>query len=309
MPVVYIASNFFENKFEVDFNELAKDLAGVAHVLVETSRQVAKKLKEVTDGRNPYNGAVQIFYSNDGSQRILPDYYDNKNKFRNEIAYSVFSKLILGKIDDEFSWTKIRYNNLLKKSRDSMEIEAICDELLAEKDSIIKQNNQRINELEELNNLFRNKLLVYENRLKKDNSISDQIVALNIQEVDLYENEIKDVLLKTIESVLHNMDMDLNQMESRKYHILKSIKLQNHVTNVAEDIVEELKSILNKDGSFNSAKRKRLIDLGFEIKEGKHYKLTYKGDDRYMITLAKTSSDYRSNMNMVSKATKKIFGY
>ena len=227
MPVVYIASNFFENKFEVDFNELAKDLAGVAHVLVETSRQVAKKLKEVTDGRNPYNGAVQIFYSNDGSQRILPDYYDNKNKFRNEIAYSVFSKLILGKIDDEFSWTKIRYNNLLKKSRDSMEIEAICDELLAEKDSIIKQNNQRINELEELNNLFRNKLLVYENRLKKDNSISDQIVALNIQEVDLYENEIKDVLLKTIESVLHNMDMDLNQMESRKYHILKSIKLQN----------------------------------------------------------------------------------
>ncbi len=309
MPVVYIASNFFENKFEVDFNELAKDLAGVAHVLVETSRQVAKKLKEVTDGRNPYNGAVQIFYSHDGSQRILPDYYDNKNKFRNEIAYSVFSKLILGKIDDEFSWTKIRYNNLLKKSRDSMEIEAICDELLAEKDSIIKQNNQRINELEELNNLFRNKLLVYENRLKKDNSISDQIVALNIQEVDLYENEIKDVLLKTIESVLHNMDMDLNQMESRKYHILKSIKLQNHVTNVAEDIVEELKSILNKDGSFNSAKRKRLIDLGFEIKEGKHYKLTYKGDDRYMITLAKTSSDYRSNMNMVSKATKKIFGY
>ena len=49
MPVVYIASNFFENKFEVDFNELAKDLAGVAHVLVETSRQVAKKLKEVTE--------------------------------------------------------------------------------------------------------------------------------------------------------------------------------------------------------------------------------------------------------------------
>ncbi|MCI8670302.1 MAG: hypothetical protein HFI34_12435 [Lachnospiraceae bacterium] len=181
MPVVYVASNFFENKYEVDFDELAKDLAGVAHVLVETSGKVAKKLKEATDGKNPYNGAAQIFYSNDGSQRILPDYYDNKNKFRNEIAYSVFSRLILGKIDDEFSWTKIRYNNLLKKSKDSIELETICDELLAEKDSIIKQNNQRIDELEELNNALRNKLLVYENRLKKDNRGSDQIVALSIQ--------------------------------------------------------------------------------------------------------------------------------
>ncbi|MCI8670303.1 MAG: hypothetical protein HFI34_12440 [Lachnospiraceae bacterium] len=105
------------------------------------------------------------------------------------------------------------------------------------------------------------------------------------------------------------MDMDSNQMESRKYHILKSISLQNHVTNVAGDIVEDLKNILNGDGSFNNAKRKRIIDLGFEIKEGKHYKLTYKGDDRYMLTLAKTPSDYRSNKNAVSKAAKKIFGY
>ena len=39
-------------------------------------------------------------------------------------------------------------------------------------------------------------------------------------------------------------------------------------------------------------------DLGFEItEEGKHYKLTYYGDDRYQATFAKTPSDFRSGKN------------
>ena len=47
--------------------------------------------------------------------------------------------------------------------------------------------------------------------------------------------------------------------------------------------------------------RQELKELGFVItEEGKHYRLTYYGDDRYQITLAKTGSDWREGKNAAS---------
>lgn len=52
---------------------------------------------------------------------------------------------------------------------------------------------------------------------------------------------------------------------------------------------------------------KDLEELGFEIEEGNHYKLTYYGNERYMIVLAKTSSDGRNGKNAASDMIKKAF--
>lgn len=105
------------------------------------------------------------------------------------------------------------------------------------------------------------------------------------------------------------MDSDPNLTESRKYHVLKSLLQQNIISDIPDETEKVLREILNGDGSFNKSKKKQLNDLGFEVEEGKHYKITYKGDSRYMFTLSKTSSDFRSNLNAVSKASNKIFGY
>ena len=44
--------------------------------------------------------------------------------------------------------------------------------------------------------------------------------------------------------------------------------------------------------------RQELKDIGFEITDdGKHYRLTYYGDDRYKTTIAKTGSDWREEKN------------
>jgi ribonuclease BN (tRNA processing enzyme) len=44
--------------------------------------------------------------------------------------------------------------------------------------------------------------------------------------------------------------------------------------------------------------KQRLQELGFEITEdGKHYKLTYYGDNRYFTSVAKTPSDNRTGNN------------
>ena len=54
--------------------------------------------------------------------------------------------------------------------------------------------------------------------------------------------------------------------------------------------------------------RQELLNLGFEITEiGKHYKLTYHGDPRYMVTIPKTPSDNRSGSNCAAKINKMMF--
>jgi ribonuclease BN (tRNA processing enzyme) len=53
--------------------------------------------------------------------------------------------------------------------------------------------------------------------------------------------------------------------------------------------------------------RQQLQELGFEITEdGKHYRLTYYGDDRYKTTFSKTASDWREGKNMASTILKSM---
>ena len=53
--------------------------------------------------------------------------------------------------------------------------------------------------------------------------------------------------------------------------------------------------------------RNGLKDLGFEIREGNHYVLTYYSDDRYLTTLAKTPSDVRGNKNEIAEIIIEMF--
>ena len=48
----------------------------------------------------------------------------------------------------------------------------------------------------------------------------------------------------------------------------------------------------------SSAMKQELMDLGMTISDdGKHYKLTYRDDPRYMVTIGKTPSDNRAGNN------------
>jgi hypothetical protein len=53
--------------------------------------------------------------------------------------------------------------------------------------------------------------------------------------------------------------------------------------------------------------RQELQSMGFEITEaGKHYKITLRGDPRYMVTIWKTPSDNRSGANNAALISKKM---
>jgi len=307
MPVVYISAVRNKEQVCIDAAELAKDLAGVAHVMIEESYECTKKLKDLTDGINPYDGAVQIFYGLNITQRILPRYFTNSEQFRMEVAHSVYKRLILSRIDDEFSRTKLKYKDLERESKESIEIKEICDELLDEKEEIINVGKLRIQELEEKNANLNAKLMIYKNRL--DNKEDDgELLTFNVNEKDLYLGEMRDVVVKVLQKELQEMEADANLKESRKYHVLESIVKKNKLTGKDEEIKQVLKEILNKDGSFKGVKRRKLNDLGFTIIEGKHYKIIYGDDKRYMFPLSKTASDYKTNINSVKTISKRLFG-
>lgn len=69
-----------------------------------------------------------------------------------------------------------------------------------------------------------------------------------------------------------------------------------------------MKDILRGYQSMSNRTRKSLEDMGFSIEDdGKHHKLTYRGDDRYTYSLSKSSSDHRAGLNAASDIGKRLF--
>lgn len=93
LPVVYVTKRFIDNSTILDTKELAKDLAGTAHVIVEENTEITAELKEKTNEENPFNGAVHIYYTNKIGTRIIPDEFSKPNNFRYKIVDSLCRRL------------------------------------------------------------------------------------------------------------------------------------------------------------------------------------------------------------------------
>ncbi|MBB5266397.1 hypothetical protein HNP82_003554 [Catenibacillus scindens] len=307
LPVVYVTKRFVDNNTILDTKELAKDLAGTAHVVVEENTEITSELKERTDGFNPFNGAVHIYYSDKVGTRIVPDEFSKANAFRFKIVNSVCRRLSLIKIEDKYTWGTIRYQRLLEKYRQdqkqNLELEKVCEEILAIKE---KEHAQLVEDLEiELNEL-RNKVQSYEYAFQ--NRKKEQIgnIVFDCSEEEFFEGEIKDMVLNVLLNEKEKMDTDPNQKGWRKYHVLSALLQDNEIIGKGEELEKELKSILGRNNRINTKDRRRLSELGFVSREGKHNKLYFHNDDRYLITLGKTPSDSRSAPNSASTATKTI---
>ena len=306
MPIVYVSTSFFDGKHKVNCSELAKDLAGVAHVLVEKNYRTSQLLKELTGGKNPYNGAIQIYYGKDYSNRIIPSFYKNGNQIRYEISNAVYSRLILGKIDDSLSWNKIQYNHLQLKNKEDKDLIELSENILKDTEENLKNAKLRIEDLEDEVSRLKLKVQSFEYSYNKDEN-KKTAVFLETQEVDLYEGELNDIVLNLIKQEIDKMCSDPNQKERRKFHVLNSLLQQNAISHNPEQIIENIKNAIGNNNDLTRNQKRALCENGFEIIDGDHYKLTYKGDQRYNFTLAKTSSDYRSKDNFLSKIKNVLF--
>ena len=80
--------------------------------------------------------------------------------------------------------------------------------------------------------------------------------------------------------------------KTRKEHILQDILECNEATGALNKKRAEIKRILKGYTKVGDSLKRDLKAYGFTVtKEGGHYKLAYKGDNRYLFTMAASGSD------------------
>ena len=318
LPVIYVSHPFSGDEYEVDVIELAKDMAGSAHVLVEKSSKISNKIKKLTKGKNAYNGAVDVFYDDD-SFRYLKWKGIKSNQFRFKISHAVYSRMAMRNIDDESTLSAIRLRNKIKKLDSnsietqllSLENEELREKRKEDSDFIelgleeIKNLNKRVYELENYNFDLKNKIIALNAALNKKNNPSANSVAFDYTEKAFYNDEVKRMILKSIGQMISTYGPE--EQLRRDYHVLKNVCDNNTFSDEGNCIKREMLQILRKKklgkSDVNSLKR-----LGFEVQSGGHDKYVFHHDDRYIITVSSSPSDYREGENVAHDAVNLIFG-
>ena len=147
-----------------------------------------------------------------------------------------------------------------------------------------------------------NEALQYENqglRAKLASSENQPLIFLGDEE-EFYQGEIRDMVLGSLDEVLN-----ATENATRRADVLEDILDNNPYYHLSEERRQRVKSLFKGYKNLTGAMRQELLDLGFEITEsGKHYKITYRGDQRYMVTVGKTPSDNRSGSNNAALISK-----
>lgn len=335
LPIVYI-SKTYQNEDPVDVHRLAGRLKGVAHVLVQQDIRTNERIKELCSYRNEYNGAVGIYFSDKGSDHRR-FWYRNAAGIAEHLTESVIQTVIQYSnsqmIEPLYTWQGVT-NTILKDraeresrerktaieawkkaedekslleknlSTEKQQIEARArseaDKLLEDFDDENERLRKQVNELIERNNT-----LTYENeglKIKLDDAGRTPVLYMG-DEFDYYQGEIKDLILEVLTDTLKNLPDD-----SRRAHVVRDIISHNDYQKLGEERAAKVKKLLNDYNGLTPKLRQALENLQMTITEdGKHYKVTCYGDNRYQTVLAKTPSDFRGGKNNVAEIISKIY--
>lgn len=299
-PIVYVSPYQDSGKYSINYSKLARDLVGMAHVLVEGSPVVSNKIHELVE-HHPYNGGVGIFLPNGDYQPLRA--IRNKDipitQCIMQCVRDVVSSVIPG---EEFSFQRIRLHHALAQYKDNDELMSIYDELLTEKENKLDGMEKEMDRLRSDLSNAQLKVQSLSDALNNKKTSGDGI-TLAVTERELYQGEISDFILRCIQHELACMPDDL----TRKRSVMSDILEHNAITGKSDAIRDEMRAIL-RSGAGMTEKISALERLGFTASlEGKHYKLYFNGDTRYMGTLSNTPSDYRSVDNFVSNYSKLLF--
>lgn len=304
LPIVYV-SKTFDNRYPVDVYKMAGRLKGVAHVLIQGSLEYDWMLREMTDSRNEYNGAVGIYYPNKTvwPKRYLYHKYDQKDwAMMEKIIRRVILYANRQQVSELYTWYGVlnaiskEYLTIQKEQREEAEKER--DQVFDTFDEELTQSQRRQEELLKENAALQAEVTGLRNKL---NDLDKEPILIAGDEDDFYPGEIKDIVLSILEKELKN-GVEAN---SRREHVLNDILINNNYGHLSKKKAEDIARILNSYNGMTSKIKHALEDFGFQIeKAGKHYRLLYYGDNRYKTTLAGTPGDVRGGKNLAHSIKK-----
>lgn len=302
LPVVYLTKTHGEG-IEVDVDDLAFKLQGVAHVVYEPDGYEEKLEYESLAGQN-YSGKAIIFFPSSRKQAEIFSYSGvdlSAEQFENQIIHSVYRYMIQRIRVDIDTWDGVLSEKLHLRNR----------ELLASKESVEEENNSlyeefgdQLTKMEETNGRLNNevqRLTAEVQGLRMKFSDRTQTpVLFSGKEKDFYEGEIREIILEILEEYRRNC-----QEGTRRHDVIDDILQCNEFLHLPEKRRDTLKKALKGYRTLSGSLKSDLEAMGIRItSDGKHYKWTYYGDSRYFVTVAKTSSDARAGMNMAATMEK-----
>ncbi len=300
LPVVYVSALSSHRPF-IDPIELAKWLAGMAHVVVEPSRHFSFALARNVARRNPYGGAVGVFWPRalERHSRLMPRDFDSADAMAVECADRVRIALASVRPTPSLTWSHLheliarrRLDELRKSGSTELEEFATAfDAELASKEERLQEAEREIGRLNaEVRRL---------EAAGRDNG--DFLTRGN--EPEYYAGEIQDAVLFALDLATKSLEQN-----GRRWHIIQDLLANAHPSGTAESMAEEIKRCFASSGDLTTAVRRTLEDLDFEISDdGRHYKALWQGDGRYTFTISKTSSDHRAGKNLASAINRTLF--
>lgn len=299
LPVVYVSSTF-DGADYLSADVLARDLCGMAHVVVEPNRHFSQRLQIEVNSFNPYGGAIGIYWP-DGAGRTLrlPDRSLSFTQRRQAIAQSVRDALLHRRPLSWCSWTaaqQISAKSAVESLRSSGS--GAIEDYIENFDKEIRAKEQQLIEAEaEISRL--NAALRAGSREKSASGVRVKVTS----EQDYYPEEIVSVIRDAAADCISRV-----QPNGRREHILRAVISANPPSSVPVDAREKLKTLLRDYRTMTKDVREGLASLGLQISEdGKHYNAVYNSDDRYVFAIPKTSSDHRAGLNMASDIAKRIY--
>jgi hypothetical protein len=303
LPVIYVTRTA-EDTEPLSTAWLASRLKGAAHVLVEDSVDACREIRGAFIKTDDLYGAVRIKYPSGttGRKKVFFRSMTGNAAVRLEkVIRSVIQYGISQRIDRLYTWQGVvgaALNEQLKHQvairmsaeNDRQKAEAEVDKVYEEFDEDLRALQEKVEELTKAN-----EALQYENQglRAKYTSTEAAPILYGGDEEDFYQGEIRDMVLGTLDEAL-----SATEKATRKADVLEDILDNNPYYRLSEERKQRVKSLFKGYKNLTGAMRQELLSLGFEISEaGKHYKITYRGDPRYMVTVGKTPSDNRSGSN------------
>lgn len=338
LPIVYISKTYYDEN-PVNISLLASKLKGVSHVLVQKSNSINNSLKALCNENNEYYGAIGIYFPRQamGHRRYL---YRRATGIDNRLLEKVVQVVIQYSnsqmIETLYTWQGVN-NALLRdrlfcqkeeraqveeerrktlyellqlkvdldKTQEKMQQRAI-EEAKSEADKILDGFEEDMLKLQKQVELLSrtNDALTSENYglRSKINSVDKLPVIFLGDEEEFYSGEIKEMILDALDEALK-----VAIPNTRRYDVLSDVLEGNAYEKIHEEREKMIKNMFKDYKTLSGVMKQELKNIGFEIKDdGKHYRLTYYGDDRYKTTIAKTGSDWREGKNIAATILKNM---
>ena len=314
LPVVYV-SKTFAGKDPLDVSFLASRLKGAAHVMVAESAAIGRLFRKECSGRCEKDGDAGIYFLSGkrGRKRFsYRSFIGREEQYLDAVVRYVIEYGKMQAVDRLYTWQGVEQEILNERlhlqHEERLAAEQKCAQAMKERDSAKNEAEEVFQSFAEEIDTLQTQVEHYRRLSEATQQERDGLRARMHQadtlpllymgdETELYEGEIKDILLSVLVDACKNVPAG-----SRRADVIDDIIRKNGYQHLAEKLEKRIKELFRGYKTMNGAMRQELQAMDFTITEdGSHYKLTYHGDPRYMTVMAKSGSDWREGKNIAAQ--------